>query len=128
MKRSFIILLMIFSTLSLSAVAPYDERGERIVIDYQEESDHAALYKALKEEVDLEWYEKYSSADSLLVSQTFETLKQILPLDDFVFTEEKNDAIGVLLKGNAEKDAIFRMCGVDRAEASKPLIGNSIAS
>ena len=96
MKRSFIILLLIFSTLSLSAVAPYDERGERIVMDYQEESDHAVLYKALKEEVDLEWYEKYTSADSLLVSQTLEPLKQILPLDDFVFTEEKNDAIGVL--------------------------------
>ena len=96
MKGRLCILIVLFISFSISAVAPYNNRGERVVIDYPDDGTYSTLARALKEEVSLEWYEEYTSADSLLVSSTFSSLCDILPMENFVLSEGKNNAIGAL--------------------------------
>ncbi len=96
MRKTVLLSALLFLSLSLAAVSPYNSKGERIIITFEEDSNYALLREALKEGVSLEWYEKYTSSDSLLISSTLERLQDILPFENFVFSEEKDNAISVL--------------------------------
>lgn len=97
MRRLIFALLILFLSLATAySLSPENSKGESLVISFDDESEYALLYQALKKEVNLEWYEQYTSADPVLVSSSFDSLSSALPLSSFVFSVKKNNAIGVL--------------------------------
>ena len=91
----FAIMLMLLLLTPLFSVAPLTDRGG-VVISYDDDSRYSVLSRALSESVSLEWYERYTTNDAVLVESSFKRLSSYLPLDNYVFLEEKDDAIGVL--------------------------------
>ena len=98
MKKVLLIAVISFVLFSLYSVAPYTADGkDRIVISYEDDSDYKVLEDALRESVSLEWYEKYTTLDSILIDSSFNLLSSFLPVDSFYMTEEKNNAISAIM-------------------------------
>ena len=94
-KKIFATMLMLLLLTPLFSVAPQTDRGG-VVISYDDDSRYSVLSRALSGSVSLEWYERYTTNDAVLVESSFKRLSSYLPLDNYVFLEEKDDAIGVL--------------------------------
>ncbi len=96
MRKLLVILPLMLCLSPLPAVVPIADDGGRLIIKYSSESNYALLEKALKDSLDLSWYEKYTTDDPILINSTFTLLSSLLPFENFVMEEEKNNAIRVI--------------------------------
>ncbi len=95
-KKLSLLASVLFLAFSIAAVPALNSRGDVIITEYEDGSAYFLLDKALRKSVSFEWFDEYTTKDSILISSSLERLQEILPLENFCFSEEKESAIRVL--------------------------------
>ncbi len=110
MKRflSFLLILVLSSLALFSAFDAISRDGLKILHAAEEGSAEELAIKALKSDVSLSWYDEYTTAEKVLIESTYKSLAEILPLDNFVISEKKNDAIRVYSSDGTIIDISFK--------------------